>query len=604
MLVNQTILDLTEKISERSKSSRAAYLETIGSAREEDKMMSAGNIAHASAACPLEDKKQIISGKWPNLAIVTAYNDILSAHQPYERYPALIKQFAREQNATAQVAGGVPAMCDGVTQGQPGMELSLFSRDVIAMSTAIALSHNTFDAAIFLGICDKIVPGLLIGGLQFGNLPSIFIPSGPMPSGLANEEKSRVRKAFAKGEASREELLDVEMKSYHSSGTCTFYGTANSNQMLMEIMGLHMPGAAFVPPYGELRDGLTQEAVKTLVGNAQKNSTKNTLAEIVTEKSIVNAMAGLLATGGSTNHTIHLPAIAKAAGIIINWEDFDELSSAVPLICKIYPNGKADINQFHAAGGMGFVIRTLLENGFLHDDVKTVIGEGLSPYMNEPFLNNGSLEWRPSPKESANKEIISAAENPFSNNGGIKIVTGNLGRGVVKTSAVSSENLIITAPAKVFYDQNEVVSSFEKGELENDVVVVLLGQGPKSNGMPELHKLTPPLEALMEKGLKVALVTDGRMSGASGRVPAAIQMTPEAAVDGPLSQVLDGDIIHLDCSSGSLNNLTEDFSRRETVFKHTQSPAERTLGRDLFNLLRAQASSPEDGGSVFRYGDN
>ncbi len=486
------------------------------------KGLSAGNVAHATAACPVADKKSMISGDWAHLAIITAYNDMLSAHQPYERYPNLIRGFAKEFNATTQVAGGVPAMCDGVTQGQPGMELSLFSRDVIAMSTAVALSHNTFDAAIYLGICDKIVPGLLMGALQFGHLPSIFIPSGPMPSGLPNEEKSRVRKAYARGEASRDELLETEMKSYHSAGTCTFYGTANSNQMLMEIMGLHVPGAAFVPPETDIRDALTREAVKQLVENAQKTQTKNRIADIVNEKSIVNAIIGLLATGGSTNHTIHLPAIARAAGIHINWDDFDELSQIVPLICKIYPNGKADINQFHAAGGMSYVIRTLIDNGYLHEDVKTVLGDGLEAFASEPVLKNNEIEWRTGPATSGDTNIISDARTPFSKNGGLRAVSGNLGRGIVKISAVKPEHYLITAPAHVFYDQNDVFAAFENGELEKDVMIILLGQGPKSNGMPELHKLTPPLSALLEKGFNVGLVTDGRMSGASGAVPAGL----------------------------------------------------------------------------------
>jgi phosphogluconate dehydratase len=540
----------------------------------------------------------MIAGDWAHLAIVTAYNDMLSAHQPYERYPELIRGFAREFNATTQVAGGVPAMCDGVTQGQPGMELSLFSRDVIAMSTAVALSHNTFDAAIYLGICDKIVPGLLMGALQFGHLPSIFIPSGPMPSGLANEEKSRVRKAYARGEASREELLETEMKSYHSAGTCTFYGTANSNQMLMEIMGLHVPGAAFVPPETDIRDALTRVAVKQLVENAQKTHTKNCLAEIVNEKSIVNAMIGLLATGGSTNHTIHLPAIARAAGILINWDDFDELSQIVPLICKIYPNGKADINQFHAAGGMSYVTRTLLDSGYLHNDVKTVLGDGLEAFASEPVLKNNEIEWRAGPTTSGDTSIISDAKTPFSANGGLRTVSGNLGRGVVKVSAVKPEHYLITAPARVFYDQNDVVTAFENGELERDVIIILLGQGPKSNGMPELHKLTPPLGALLEKGFNVALVTDGRMSGASGAVPAAIQITPEASENGFISLVNDGDMICLDCTNALLTNLAEDFSLREIKSAVTR-PYHKTMGRNLFNPFRNAVSGAESGGSVF-----
>ena len=599
-MTQKKIIEITEKIASRSQASRTDYLNMIEEAQtaHNSKGLSAGNVAHATAACPVADKKSMIAGDWAHLAIVTAYNDMLSAHQPYERYPELIRGFAREFNATTQVAGGVPAMCDGVTQGQPGMELSLFSRDVIAMSTAVALSHNTFDAAIYLGICDKIVPGLLMGALQFGHLPSIFIPSGPMPSGLANEEKSLVRKAYARGEASREELLETEMKSYHSAGTCTFYGTANSNQMLMEIMGLHVPGAAFVPPETDIRDALTRVAVKQLVENAQKTQTKNCLAEIVNEKSIVNAMIGLLATGGSTNHTIHLPAIARAAGILINWDDFDELSQIVPLICKIYPNGKADINQFHAAGGMSYVTRTLLDNGYLHNDVKTVLGDGLEAFASEPVLKNNEIEWRAGPTTSGDASIISDAKTPFSANGGLRTVSGNLGRGVVKVSAVKPEHYLITAPARVFYDQNDVVTAFENGELERDVIIILLGQGPKSNGMPELHKLTPPLGALLEKGFNVALVTDGRMSGASGAVPAAIQITPEASENGFISLVKDGDMICLDCTNASLTNLAEDFSVREIKSDVTR-PSHKTMGRNLFSPFRNAVSGAESGGSVF-----
>ena len=599
-MTQKKIIEITEKIASRSQASRTDYLNMIEEAQtaHNSKGLSAGNVAHATAACPVADKKSMIAGDWAHLAIVTAYNDMLSAHQPYERYPELIRGFAREFNATTQVAGGVPAMCDGVTQGQPGMELSLFSRDVIAMSTAVALSHNTFDAAIYLGICDKIVPGLLMGALQFGHLPSIFIPSGPMPSGLANEEKSRVRKAYARGEASREELLETEMKSYHSAGTCTFYGTANSNQMLMEIMGLHVPGAAFVPPETDIRDALTRVAVKQLVENAQKTQTKNCLAEIVNEKSIVNAMIGLLATGGSTNHTIHLPAIARAAGILINWDDFDELSQIVPLICKIYPNGKADINQFHAAGGMSYVTRTLLDNGYLHNDVKTVLGDGLEAFASEPVLKNNEIEWRAGPTTSGDASIISDAKTPFSANGGLRTVSGNLGRGVVKVSAVKPEHYLITAPARVFYDQSDVVTAFENGELERDVIIILLGQGPKSNGMPELHKLTPPLGALLEKGFNVALVTDGRMSGASGAVPAAIQITPEASENGFISLVKDGDMICLDCTNASLTNLAEDFSVREIKSDVTR-PSHKTMGRNLFSPFRNAVSGAESGGSVF-----
>lgn len=603
--MHKTVKAVTERIVARSKASRTAYLALMQQGRSEfdRRAISAGNTAHAIAACPLEDKKAMIGGNWPNLAIVTAYNDMLSAHQPYEHYPQKIKTFARQHGATAQVAGGVPAMCDGVTQGQPGMELSLLSRDVIALSTAISLSHNTFDAALYLGICDKIVPGLLIGALQFAYMPAAFVPSGPMPSGLPNAEKSRVRKAYARGEATREELLDAEMKSYHSAGTCTFYGTANSNQMLMEMMGLHVPGAAFVPPDTPLRDALTDEAVRLTAANARTDSLKP-LYEVVDEKAIVNAMVGLLATGGSTNHTLHLPAIAQAAGILINWDDFDELSNVVPLLARVYPNGEADINHFHAAGGIGFIIKTLLEGGYLHADVHTIAGNSLADYAKEPKLVDAELVWEESPSISSNLNILRDTKAPFSANGGLRTATGNLGRGVIKTSAVAQEHFHIKAPARVFMDQNEVMKAFEAGELNQDVVVVLRYQGPKSNGMPELHKLTPALSSLLEQGYKVALVTDGRMSGASGTVPAAIQMTPEALEGGPLAKILDGDLIDLDCTTGTLNIRTEGFETRATPPPSGYNRLSLTLGRNLFGQMRQQAASAEAGGSVFMFGED
>ncbi|MGC6475692.1 MAG: phosphogluconate dehydratase [Parvibaculales bacterium] len=593
--MNKTVQEITEKIIARSQDTRASYLKLMRQSEDDEKAknISAGNKAHAIAACPLEDKKKLIGGNWPNIAIVTAYNDMLSAHQPYEHYPQKLKEFARQFNATAQVAGGVPAMCDGVTQGQDGMELSLFSRDVIAMSTAIALSHNTFNAALYLGICDKIVPGLLMGALQFGHLPAVFVPSGPMPSGLPNAEKSRVRKAYARGEATRDELLEAEMQSYHSAGTCTFYGTANSNQMLMEVMGLHVPGAAFIPPDTPLRDKLTQEAVRLAVQTAKP------LYETIDEKSIVNAMIGLLATGGSTNHTIHLPAIARAAGIIINWDDFDALSQNVPLLAKVYPNGEADINHFHAAGGIGFIIKTLLENEYLHADVQTVAGNGLAHYAQEPQLADDELTWQTSPSESADENILTSCANAFSKNGGMRAVSGNIGRGIVKTSAVDPKNYTIKAPALVFSNQDDVLGAYMNGELERDVVIVLKNQGPKANGMPELHKLTPALTTLLEKGYRVALITDGRMSGASGTVPAAIQVVPEAIEGGALSLIQNDDLIELNCLDGSLHVLEENFHQRE--FDKASSPTlqNQTLGRNLFSQFRKKAMNAEKGGSIF-----
>lgn len=593
--MNKIVQEVTEKIITRSHTTRAAYLQLMRQSLDNDKAknISAGNKAHAFAACPLEDKKKLIGGNWPNIAIVTAYNDMLSAHQPYEHYPEKIKGCARQYSATAQVAGGVPAMCDGVTQGQDGMELSLFSRDVIAMASAIALSHNTFNAALYLGICDKIVPGLLIGALQFGHLPAVFVPSGPMPSGLPNSEKSRVRKAYARGEATREELLEAEMQSYHSAGTCTFYGTANSNQMLMEMMGLHVPGAAFIPPNTDLRDTLTQEAVRLAIQTAPP------IYEIIDEKSIVNAMIGLLATGGSTNHTIHLPAIARAAGIIIDWDDFDVLSQNIPLLAKIYPNGEADINHFHAAGGMGFIIKTLLENDYLHADVTTIAGKGLERYAREPKLINDTLTWQDSPSDSGDDNILTNCANAFSPNGGMRAVSGNIGRAIVKTSAVDPKHYIVKAPARVFDNQDDVLTAYMNGELERDVIIVLRHQGPKANGMPELHKLTPALSTLLEKGHRVALITDGRMSGASGTVPAAIQVVPEAVDGGALSRIQNDDMIELDCSRGSLQVLEDDFSNRPHHKPPISSQHYQTLGRNLFSQFRNKAMNAEKGGSIF-----
>ena len=603
--MNPIVQAVTERIIARSTQSRAAYLADVNARRPdrqdggpEREKLSAGNKAHAFAACPVADKQALLGGNWPNIAIVTAYNDMLSAHQPYERYPELIRQAAREAGATAQVAGGVPAMCDGVTQGQPGMEMSLFSRDVIAMSTAIALSHNTFDAALYLGICDKIVPGLLMGALQFGYLPALFIPSGPMSSGLPNSEKARIRQLFAEGKASREELLQAECDSYHGPGTCTFYGTANSNQMLMEFMGLHIPGAAFIPPDTPLRDGLTRAAVNRAIAISPLGDSYTPIADIIDEACLVNAIIGLLATGGSTNHALHIPAIARTAGIQIDWQDFEELSAVVPLLARVYPNGQADVNHFHAAGGIGYVIGNLLEAGLLNDNVTTIAGRGLADYAQEPYLTNEALGWRPSPAQPADRDILATCDSPFDAEGGLRLIQGNLGRGVVKVSAVKAEHRIISAPAMVFDSQADVVTAFEAGALDKDCVVVLRFQGPAANGMPELHKLTPALGALLDRGFKTALVTDGRMSGASGKVPAAIHLTPEAAQGGPLAQLRTGDMVTLDSEAGILTVEADNFDTRSPDAPPAQA-AHIGLGRDLFAPLRQNVGSAETGGSIF-----
>jgi phosphogluconate dehydratase len=592
---------ITARIIERSAETRRAYLDGVAAAqapKPSREGLSAGNKAHAFAACPAHDKQALLGGNWPNIAIVTAYNDMLSAHQPYQRYPDLIREAARQCGATAQVAGGVPAMCDGVTQGQPGMELSLYSRDVIAMGTAIALSHNTFDAGLYLGICDKIVPGLLIGALQFGHLPAIFVPSGPMASGLPNSEKARIRQLYAEGKASRDELLQAECDSYHSAGTCTFYGTANSNQMLMEFMGLHVPGASFIPPDTPLRDRLTEEATHRAAAISQIGETYTPLAEVLDEKAMVNAIVGLLATGGSTNHTLHLPAIARAAGIIINWQDFDDLSKIVPLLTRVYPNGQADVNHFHAAGGIGFVISALLKAGLLHDDVTTIYGQGLSAYASEPMLQDDELVWRPAPDSSGDSDIVSDCDAPFDPEGGMRLLQGDLGRGVIKTSAVKQAHRIVEAPARVFNDQNDVLAAFEAGKLERDCIVVLRFQGPAANGMPELHKLTPALSVLQDRGFHVALITDGRMSGASGKVPAAIHMTPEAKLGGPLGKINDGDVIILDSVAGTISIKASDFQQRSSV-PMPQANHQAGLGRQLFRNLKERVGSAESGASLF-----
>jgi phosphogluconate dehydratase len=553
--------------------------------------MSCGNLAHSYAGCSAHEKDALAENELKNIGIVTSYNDMLSAHKVYEDYPKQIRAYATSHHAVAQVAGAVPAMCDGVTQGQDGMDLSLFSRDVVAMSTIVGLSHNVFDAVLCLGICDKIVPGLLMGSLRFGHLPVVFVPGGPMPSGISNEEKSNIRQLFAEGKIGRAELLKGESDSYHSPGTCTFYGTANSNQMLMEIMGLQLPGSSFVNPGTELRDLLTEESVSVAAENARKG--KNLLMDIVTEKTIVNGIIGLLATGGSTNHTIHLIAMARAAGIIINWDDMSDLSAVIPLITRMYPNGAADVNHFHASGGMGFVIHTLLENGLLHDDVTTIIGKGLTKYTQEPYIVSNTLAWRDGAKESLNDSIIRDASNPFSKDGGIKIIKGNIGRSVVKTAAVADEHLVIEAPAIVFNEQHELITAFKNNELNKDFIAVLPFQGPAHKGMPELHQLTPTLTILQKKGFRVALVTDGRMSGASGKVPAAIHMSPEASKGGSIGKIKTGDLLTLNCIDGTLTCHESDFEQRATVNK--ESTDQIGLGRELFGVFRRQVTDSEEG---------
>jgi len=597
------IRDVTERIRERSRVARGDYLaraRATADASATRSRLSCTNLAHGFAASTTQDKNELKRLQWPNLAIVTSYNDMLSAHQPFERFPGLMRVAAREAGATAQVAGGVPAMCDGVTQGQTGMELSLFSRDVIAMSTALALSHNMFDATLCLGVCDKIVPGLLIGALTFGHLPTLFVPGGPMPSGVANQDKARIRKLYAEGKVGRAELLESESGSYHSAGTCTFYGTANSNQMLMEVMGLHLPGSAFVPPNTPLRDALTVAATQRAARITALGSEYIPLAEVVDERCIVNAIVGLHATGGSTNHTLHVVAMAQAAGILVNWDDFSDLSEVVPLLARIYPNGGADVNHFHAAGGMGFLIRELLGAGLLHEDVTTVSGKGLSAYAREPYFNaEGTLAWRDVPEASGDTAVLRPASDPFSADGGLRVVRGNLGRAVVKVSSVKSHCRLIEAPAAVFDDQEDVMKAFKAGALTRDVVVVVRYQGPRANGMPELHKLTPALASLQDKGFKVALITDGRMSGASGAVPAAIHITPEVASGGPLGKVRDGDLIRLDCGSGVLEAKVpaEVWNARELP-QRDLSGNEYGTGRELFKLFRANAAGAEQGGGL------
>ncbi|UGB38154.1 phosphogluconate dehydratase [Frateuria soli] len=601
--LHPVVAEVTERLIERSRESRRAYLARIDAAAGGDgphrAQLSCGNLAHGFAGCNGTDKAALREGRGPNLGIVTAYNDMLSAHRPYERYPALIRELAREVGATAQVAGGVPAMCDGITQGRAGMELSLFSRDVIAMATAVALSHDMFDGALYLGICDKIVPGLLIGALSFGHLPGAFVPSGPMPSGIPNEQKSKVRQAFAEGKATREELLEAEAASYHSPGTCTFYGTANSNQMLMEIMGLQLPGASFVTPDTPLRDALTRAAVQAVAVHAAP-ATRLPLGHIVDERAIVNGVVGLHATGGSTNHLMHLVAMARAAGVMLSWDDFDALSKVVPLLARVYPNGYADVNQFHEAGGMAFLIDQLLAAGLLNADVQTLAGKGLGAYTCVPELDGaGQLAWRPVGKQSGNRGVLRGADEPFRPDGGLRLLSGNLGRAVIKVSAVPEDRLLIEAPAVVFDDQDAVRAAFERGELNRDFVAVVRFQGPQAIGMPELHKLTPTLAVLQDRGHRIALVTDGRMSGASGRVPAAIHVTPEAAAGGPLARVREGDMIRLDCANGRLDVLVDPaVLAARAPATGSQATHQAGTGRELFALFRNNAMNADLGAGV------
>ena len=604
MSIHPKILEVTDRIRARSEKTRGLYLDRLAAARHAGPRrasLACGNQAHGFAACGPSDKAALKGDVVPNLGIITAYNDMLSAHQPYETYPELIRQAARAVGGVAQVAGGVPAMCDGVTQGQTGMELSLFSRDAIAMSAAIGLSHNTFDAAVFLGICDKIVPGLLIAALTFGHLPAVFIPAGPMTSGLPNDEKARVRQLFAEGKASRAYLLEAESASYHGPGTCTFYGTANTNQMLMEIMGLHLPGSSFVNPNTPLRDALTRAAAKRALAITALGNEFTPIGEIIDEKAVVNGVVGLNATGGSTNHTLHLIAMAKAAGIQLTWDDFSDISDVVPLLTRVYPNGIADVNHFHAAGGMGFLIRELLQAGLLHEDVTTVWGTGLSGYTVEPKLgDDGAIHWREAARDSLDEKVLAPVEKAFQPTGGLKLLSGNLGRAVIKVSAVKAERHVIEAPAKVFHTQDALIAAFKAGELTEDFIAVIRFQGPRANGMPELHKLTPTLAVLQDRGLKVALVTDGRMSGASGKVPAAIHVTPEAAAGGPIGKVRDGDRVRLDAVNGTLEVLVDaaTFAARPLV-EEDLSGNEFGLGRELFAMFRASAAPAELGAGVF-----
>jgi phosphogluconate dehydratase len=603
--LHPTLRDVTIAIRERSAAARAAYLAQMAAAVRNTPSrgeLPCSNLAHVAAAAAT-DKGAITALRWPNIGIVTAYNDMLSAHQPFEAYPTLIKQYAREVTATAQVAGGVPAMCDGVTQGRPGMELSLFSRDVIALATAVSLSHDSFDAALLLGVCDKIVPGLFIGAARFGHLPIAFVPAGPMPSGLSNPEKSKVRQLFTEGKATREDLLAAESAAYHAAGTCTFYGTANSNQMLMEMMGLHIPGAAFVNPGLPLRTALTREATHVVAKHTALGPNYLPFAHVIDERSFVNALIGLMATGGSTNHALHLVAMAAAVGLTLELDDYARISSIVPLLARVYPNGTADVNQFHAAGGLAFVTRELLEAGLLHGDAQSITGKPLAAYADEPFLErdsigNTALRWRPAPARSLDEKIARPAASPFSADGGLRVLDGNLGRAVIKVSAVAPERHVVRAPAKVFDDQAALERAFKAGDLDGqDFVAVVRYQGPRANGMPELHKLTPPLLVLQDRGQRVALVTDGRMSGASGKVPAAIHVTPEAIAGGAIARIRDGDMITLDATAGT---LAVECSEQELSARAVNAPehVNHGVGRELFRLFREHVSPADRGASV------
>ncbi|WP_421729993.1 phosphogluconate dehydratase [Brevundimonas sp.] len=603
MALHPKVAEVTARIIERSKETRADYLRRMDAARDSGvgrAKLSCANWAHAFAGQTIADKLTAMGGKTPNVGVVTAYNDMLSAHQPFERFPHIIREAVRELGATAQVAGGVPAMCDGVTQGRPGMELSLFSRDVIAMSTGVALTHDAFDAAVCLGVCDKIVPGLFMGSLAFGHLPVIFAPAGPMPSGIPNAEKARVRAEYAQGKVDRQTLLESEVGSYHSPGTCTFYGTANSNQMMMELGGLHMPSTAFVHPETGLRDALTAAAAKRAVELAVSGESR--MADVIDEKSIVNMIVALLATGGSTNHAIHLVAMARSAGVIIDWTDMDNLSSVTPLLARVYPNGSADVNAFQAAGGVAYIARELAQAGHIHSDVTTIMGVGIHHYFQEPSMIDGELVWRDGVSESLDLDILRPASDPFDKEGGLRLVAGNLGRAVIKISAVKPEHRIVEAPAAVFETQEAVSAAFKAGELDRDVVIVLRFQGPKANGMPELHSLSPLMSVLWDRGFRVALVTDGRMSGASGKTPAAIHVSPEAIEGGPLAYVQDGDIIRLDPETGTLelSDMEGSLDTRERA-RRSQANTDASAwgyGREMFGAFRALVTTAEEGASV------
>jgi phosphogluconate dehydratase len=599
MSLNATVARVTDRVVERSRPLRRPYLDRVARARDEGPQrahLTCGNQAHAYAAMPETDKAALATGSAGNLGIVTAYNDMLSAHQPFETYPDLIRRAARSVGGTAQVAGGVPAMCDGVTQGQPGMELSLFSRDVIAMAAGIALSHNTFDSTVYLGVCDKIVPGLVIAAATFGHLPAVFLPAGPMPSGIPNDEKAKVRQQFASGEIGRDKLMEAEMASYHGPGTCTFYGTANTNQMLMEFMGLHLPGASFVNPGTPLREALTLEGAKRALAISALGNEYTPVADVLDERAFVNGIVGLNATGGSTNLLIHLIAMARAAGIVLDWEDFAELSDVTPLMARVYPNGLADVNHFHAAGGLGYMIGNLLDAGLLHDDTRTVAGDGLARYAQEPKLIDGALIWDAGARDTLNDRILRPASDPFQPTGGTRRLAGNLGKGVMKISAVAPERHVIEAPIRIFHDQDSVKAAFRAGEFTADTVVVVRFQGPKANGMPELHNLTPILAVLQDKGLKVALVTDGRMSGASGKVPSAIHISPEALDGGPLARLADGDVVRVDAVAGTLDVLTEGALDRPVVRPDLETN-EFGIGRELFAAFRRSVGPAETGAS-------